>query len=114
MAELRIATFNLENWDETLVGERPSLSERIALVKPQIRRLWTDVVCFQEVNGHERPNQPRALLALAELLASTDLEGASVACTRPGNDGVYNEHNLVVVSRLPVLAFEQPRNSLVD
>ena len=76
MAEVRIATFNLENFDETDAAERPSLAERIQLMRPQIVRLRADIVCFQEVNGQERTNQPRALLALAELLTGTNLAGS--------------------------------------
>ena len=45
-------------------------------MRPQIVRLRADVACFQEVHGQERPGQPRALLALAELLAGTNLAGA--------------------------------------
>jgi hypothetical protein len=36
MAEVRIATFNLENFDETAAGEWPSLAERLTLMRPQI------------------------------------------------------------------------------
>jgi endonuclease/exonuclease/phosphatase family metal-dependent hydrolase len=114
MAEFRIATFNVENLDETAPGERPSLAERVVLMKPQIVRLRADVVCFQEVHGQERPGQPRALLALAELLVGTDLQDANVVSTKPQHDAVYNERNLVVVSHLPVLAFEQVANDFVD
>ena len=58
MAEVRIATFNLENFDETAAGEWPSLAERLTLMRPQIVRLRANIACFQEVNGQERPNQP--------------------------------------------------------
>ena len=114
MAEFRVATFNLENFDETAPGERPSLAERVALMRPQIVRLRADVACFQEVHGQERPAQPRALLALRQLLAGTDLEGANVVSTKPQNDAVYNERNLVVVTHLPVLGVDQVANRLVD
>jgi len=76
---VRVATFNLENFDETGAGVRPSLDERIALMRPQIVRLRADIVCFQEVHGQERPGQPRALLALPRLLEGTNLEGANLA-----------------------------------
>jgi hypothetical protein len=56
MAELRIATFNIENWDETAPGVRPSLAERMALMRPQIVRLRADVACFQ---GGASPGTPR-------------------------------------------------------
>jgi hypothetical protein len=51
MAEVRIATFNLDNFDETAPSEWPSLAERITLMRPQIVRLRASVACFQEVNG---------------------------------------------------------------
>jgi hypothetical protein len=82
MAEVRIATFNLENFDETAPDEWPSLAERIQLMRPQVVRLRADIACFQEVNGQERPNQPRSLLALADLLTGTNLAGAELASTR--------------------------------
>ncbi|MGP4115406.1 endonuclease/exonuclease/phosphatase family protein [Streptomyces sp. 4N509B] len=113
MTEIRIATFNVENLDETAEGELPSLSDRIALMKPQIRRLRADIACFQEVHGQERAGQPRALLALRDLLAGTNLDGATMVSTRPGNDAVFNERNLVVVTHLPVLGRTQLHNDLV-
>jgi hypothetical protein len=57
MVEVRIATFNLENFDETAPGELPTLADRIALMRPQILRLRADIACFQEVHGQERPGQ---------------------------------------------------------
>ena len=86
MPQLRIATFNLENFDEPLAGERPTLAERIALMRPQIVRLDADIACFQEVNGQERAGQPRALLALTDLLAGTTLGGATLVSSKPSND----------------------------
>ncbi len=114
MAEVRIATFNLENFDETAPDEWPSLAERIELMRPQIVRLRANIACFQEVNGQERPNQSRSLLALAELLAGTNLAGAELVSTRTENDDVYDERNLVVATTFPVLGVEQLRNDLVD
>jgi endonuclease/exonuclease/phosphatase family metal-dependent hydrolase len=113
MATIRIATFKLENFDETAPDQRPSLAERIVLMKPQIARLRADIACFQEVNGQERPGQPRALLALDDLLAGTNLQGASVTSTGPAGGGVYDERNLAVVTHLPVTA-HQLRNDLVS
>lgn len=113
MTEFRIATFNLENLDETGPGAMPSLAERIALMRPQIIRLRSSLAFFQEVHGQERPNLPRALLALEQLLAGTNLQGANMVSTRPQDDAVYNERNLVIVTHLPVLAVEQLSNDLV-
>lgn len=47
---LGIATFNLENFDNK-PGQKPSLEDRIALMKPQLHRLNADILCLQEVNG---------------------------------------------------------------
>jgi endonuclease/exonuclease/phosphatase family metal-dependent hydrolase len=114
MAEVRIATFNLENFDETAPDEWPSLAERIELMRPQIVRLRASIACFQEVNGQELPNQPRSLLALADLLTGTNLSGAELVSTRTENGDVYDERNLVVATTFPVLSNEQLRNDLVD
>jgi endonuclease/exonuclease/phosphatase family metal-dependent hydrolase len=113
MTELRIATFNLENFDETPDGVRPSLADRISLMRPQIQRLRADIACFQEVNGQERPGQPRALLALRELLTGTGLDGAELVSTKPKDEGVFDVRNLVVATHLPVLSRQQLRNDLV-
>lgn len=113
MTELRVATFNLENFDETPAGARPSLADRILLMRPQVQRLRADIACFQEVHGQERPGRPRELLALRELLAGTNLAGAELVSTKPKDDGVYNERNLVVATHLPVLSRQQLRNELV-
>jgi endonuclease/exonuclease/phosphatase family metal-dependent hydrolase len=96
------------------VGEWPSLAERLTLMRPQIVRLRANIACFQEVNGQERPNQPRSLLALTELLAGTNLAGAQLPSTRTTNNEVYDERNLVVATAFPVLNVEQLRNDLFD
>jgi len=114
MPSLRVATFNLENFDETKPGERPSLDERIALMRPQIVRLRADICCFQEVHGQERPGQPRALLALQRLLEGTNLEGANLASTKPQDNDVYDVRNIVVATHHTVVQREQLMNNLVD
>lgn len=114
MTQIRIATFNLENFDETLPTARPSLAERITLMKPQITRLRADIACFQEVHGQERPGQPRDLLALKELLAGTNLDGAPLVSTKPESDAVFDVRNLVIATHLPVLKHQQLKNDLVN
>ncbi|MFF8930980.1 endonuclease/exonuclease/phosphatase family protein [Streptomyces longwoodensis] len=113
MSEIRISTFNLENFDETAPTERPSLGDRIALMKPQIKRLRADIACFQEVHGQERPGRPRALLALQELLDGTNLDEAALVSTKPDDDAVFDERNIVIATHLPVLKHEQLKNDLV-
>lgn len=113
MRSLRIATFNLENFNETDPDERPSLDERIALMRPQIDRLRADVVCFQEVNGQERDGEPRGLQALEALLEGTNLEDAELVSTRTQSGEVFDQRNLVVASTMPVVSSAQIRNDLV-
>jgi endonuclease/exonuclease/phosphatase family metal-dependent hydrolase len=113
VTQIRIATFNLENFDETEPTARPQLADRITLMKPQIRRLRADIACFQEVHGQERPGQPRALLALKELLAGTNLDGAALVSTKPENDAVFDVRNLVIATHLPVIKHQQLKNKLV-
>lgn len=114
MAVLRIATFNLENFDETPPGARPTLDERITLMRPQIQRLRADIACFEEVHGQERPGQPRALLALQKLLAGTNLEGATVVSTVGADGSVVDQRNIVVATHLTVLGHDQLLNKLVN
>ena len=88
---LRIATFNLENLDDK-PGQKPTLDERIALMRPQLVRLNADILCLQEVNGQEAPQQPRRLLALERLLEGTPYAGyQKVSTTTADGKEVYNE-----------------------
>ena len=96
----RIATFNLENLDEDPADEpgRPTFAERAALLRPALDRLRANILCLQEVHGQERPDQPRDLLALRELLRGTRYEGHQMVSTRT-RDGsqVYDVRNLVTL-----------------
>jgi endonuclease/exonuclease/phosphatase family metal-dependent hydrolase len=105
--KLRIATFNLENLDDQ-PGDQPTLTERIALMRPQLLRLNADILCLQEVNGQEAPGQPRRLLALESLITGTPYAGFHRVSTMTG-DGtqVYDERNLVILSRFEILEHHQ-------
>lgn len=108
---MRIATFNIENLDETT--RAPLLADRIAVLRPQLLRMNADVLCLQEVHGQERPDQKRALLALDALLAGTPYAAYSRACTLTTKDEPYDVRNLVVLSRFPITDAAQYRNRLV-
>ncbi len=109
---LRIATFNLENLDDR-PGDRPTLTERIQVMRPQLERLRADVLCLQEVHGQETVGQPRDVLALRTLLQGTRYETYQLMHTRTGNDEAYDRRNLVVVSRFPIATRQQLRHDLV-
>ncbi len=118
---LRIATFNLESLDDRPDVE-PPLAARIAVLRPQLLRLKADVLCLQEVNGQRPPGGgPRRLLALDRLLAGTPYEGfqraasSRVSSPKEGADrGADAVHNLVILSRAPILATEELRHHLVE
>ena len=104
---LRIATFNLENLDDQ-PGKKPTLDERIALMRPQLLRLRADILCLQEVNGQEEIGQPRRLLALDRLLEGTDYAGFDRVSTKTMDGAqVYDKRNLVILSRYPITQHRQ-------
>lgn len=103
---LRIATFNLENLDDK-PNERPSLAERIAVLRPQLLRLRADVICFQEVHGQEFEGEPRKLDALNQLLSETPYEWFYMAHTKTTKGEAYDKRNLVVISRYPIRDVQQ-------
>jgi endonuclease/exonuclease/phosphatase family metal-dependent hydrolase len=106
---LRLATFNLENLDDR-PGQAPTLAERIRILRPQLLRLRADVLCLQEIHGQESPGQPRDLLALKALIATTPYAGFHLATTATQAGPPYDVRNLVVLSRFPVLSRQQIKN----
>lgn len=110
--ELRIATFNVENLDD-MTDETPTLSERIAVLRPQLQRLQADLICFQEVHGQEAPGQPRRLLALQTLLQETAYAGYHMAHTLTTNQEAFDKRNLVIISRFPLSDVRQCQNELI-
>jgi len=110
-SKLRIATFNLENLDDK-PGERPTLAERIALMRPQLIRLNADILCLQEVNGQEVPGQPRRLLALDKLLAGTRYATMHRVSTMIADGSqVYDERNLVILSSFEIVERQQYKHT---
>lgn len=101
--DLRIATFNLENLDDK-PGEQPTIEERITVMRPQLLRLNADILCLQEINGQEQAGHPRRLLALRRLFEETPYNAFHCVSTKTAdNTQVYDERNLVVVSRYPIV-----------
>ncbi|MGI9481975.1 MAG: endonuclease/exonuclease/phosphatase family protein [Hyphomicrobiales bacterium] len=104
---MRIATFNLEN----LGGDRPAveLEERVRVLRPQLDRLHADVLCLQEVNAARKSkNEQRQTYALDELLKGTGFEDFQQATSvKPGTSALADRHNLVTLSRWPILDQQQ-------
>lgn len=112
LMRFRIATFNLENLDET--ESAPTLADRFPVLRPPLERLRADVLCLQEIHGQERPDQPRQLHALRALLAGTAYEGFYIEHTKTTRNEAYDVRNLVIVSRYPIRDVQQFRNDLID
>jgi endonuclease/exonuclease/phosphatase family metal-dependent hydrolase len=111
---LRIVTFNLENLDDK-PDQEPTLTERIALMRPQLLRVNADILCLQEVNGQEELGQPRRLLGLAKLLANTPYAGYHQVSTMTVDGAqVYDERNLVILSRFEILEHHQYLNDFAS
>jgi exonuclease III len=105
--KLRLVTFNLENLDDKY-DQKPSLDERIALMRPQFNRLRADILCLQEVNGQEEEGHPRRLLALEKLLATTPYKSyPKVSTMKADGSEVYDERNLVIISRFEITEYKQ-------
>ena len=111
---MRLATFNLESLDLPPRAPRP-LPERAAVLRPALERLRADVVCLQEVNGqHVAGGSDRVLAALDTLLEGTPYATFHrAATTAPGGHGVADVHNLVTLSRFPIVATREVRHHLL-
>ena len=112
---MRIATFNLESLDDP-ADDPALLGRRIAVLRPQIQRLHADVLCLQEVNAQPSGHHgPRRLAALDRLLEDTPFAGFHRASReREPGGGPADVHNLVTLSRYPIVARRQVRHDLVS
>ncbi len=110
---LSLATFNLENLDD-VPDRAPDLAARIGALRPQLARLDADLLCLQEVNAQDHPGGRRDLAALDALLADTPYaDYERVATTNDAGTKPRDVQNLVVLSRLPILAHRQLSQDLV-
>src|SRR6266542_1544433 len=104
--KLRIATFNVENLDDK-PSLKPTLSERIALMRPQLIRINADILCLQEVNG-QKEQGPARLQVLEKFLANTPYARYKTVSTMT-DDGlqVLEVRNVVILSRFEILEHKQ-------
>jgi len=130
--KLRIATFNLENLDDT--SAQPAFAERVALMRPQMMRLRADILCLQEVHGQQQGTH-LGLRALETLLADTAYIGFKRVSTGPfassatpediplpidvipsadNSSSVNNLRNLVLLTRFDILEGRQIKYHFVS
>lgn len=111
-SSLRLATFNLESFGGDRAGLAPTAA-RLDALRAVIVPLEADILCLQEVNGQRPQGGGDRTLADLDLL----LDGTTFAdCPRISaglNGPVGDRHNLVVVSRLPIVASRRLWHDLV-
>jgi endonuclease/exonuclease/phosphatase family metal-dependent hydrolase len=106
---LRIATFNLENLDDG-PSVKPALADRIQIMRPQLERVAADVLCLQEVHG-QGPAGARTLSALDQLVSGTPYASFHRQTTLTTSGKLYDQRNLVVLSRFPILSVQIIRDN---
>lgn len=108
---MRVATWNLENFDER---SPVPLEARRAALEPTLRALNADVLCLQEVGAERHGSSgPRALGLLDALLAGTPYEAFHRFAAGLANGALADVHNQVVLSRHPLRACRAVSNELV-
>lgn len=111
MNTIRIATFNLENLDDK-PGAKPTLDERIAVMRPQLLRLKADILCLQEVNGQKEAGKTCRLLALKRLIEGTPYADYYVASTKTEEEKqVCEVRTLVILSRYEIVSHQQYKHN---
>jgi endonuclease/exonuclease/phosphatase family metal-dependent hydrolase len=106
--KLRIATFNLENLDDN-PSTVPPLVERIRIICPQLDRVGADIICLQEIHSQGAVGS-RTLAALNQLLTNTPYAGFSQQATLSTSGQLYDQRNLVTLSRFPIINTQIIRN----
>ena len=101
---MRLATYNLESFGEDRF--RPErLEKRVMALRPRLSELAADILCLQEVNAQKPQREKiRQFTALELLLDETPYSGYYRATSlREDHQGPSDRHNLVVLSRFPIL-----------
>lgn len=112
---MRVATFNLESLDLPPRAPRP-IEARIEMLRPELERACADILCLQEVNSQNQPGtKERTLEALDRLIEGTPYEDFSRAVsTSSDGKGISDVHNLVTLSRWPVLDTRSIRHDFIQ
>ena len=115
---MRVATFNVENLDDSDPQKASEFLVRLDVMKPALRRLRADILCLQEVHGQgPGGNVPYTLRALERLLEDTPYERFHIRHTTPlGQSDPYSVRNLVTLVRPDwvVEAVDQIRDNSIE
>lgn len=117
MAQLRVATLNIENLDFSEDATNPPLKQRIPVLRSHLAQLNADVLCLQEIHGQlDEASGRRKFLALQTLLETTQYANYYLAGTydlKLGKNHALAHRNLVTLSRFPLKFIRQFHNDLV-
>ncbi|GAA0785879.1 endonuclease/exonuclease/phosphatase family protein [Roseibium denhamense] len=104
---MRLATFNIESFGDDRL-DPDGLAPRISALRPQLLELDADILCLQEVNAQKPKGvKIRSFNALRHLLEDTPYATYHFASSlRPSGKGPGDRHNLVVLSKYPILSAE--------
>ncbi len=111
---MRIATFNMDSFG----GDRPGTAatrDHAAILRPVLDRLDADILCLQEING-QKPGSglDRTVADLEELIATTIYAGFHYAVSVDRDGTPDDRHNLVTLSRFPIIQAESLHHDFVD
>ena len=112
-SSLVVATFNLDNLGRRH-GHILPLAAHLAMLRPLLAALKADILCLQEVNAQKASaTAKRSLADLTTLLTGTGYENYACIASALPNGELADIHNLVVLSRFPVLRHRQYWQDLV-
>jgi endonuclease/exonuclease/phosphatase family metal-dependent hydrolase len=108
---LIIASYNLDSLDDT--GDDPrDFDARLRALRPKLVRLEADILCLQEVQA-QKVGSKRRLRALDRLLEDTVYADYHRVHTVAETGRLSDVHNLVILSRYPVLRSGKVSHELV-
>lgn len=116
---VKIATFNIENLDESSSKYSPTLDKRIPSLRGMLYRLDADILCLQEVHAQELPahtanNPQRELSSLETLIVDTQYAHYHMAHTVTSDGEAYDKRNLVILSKWPITTLNQYKHDHLD
>lgn len=111
---MRIASFNVENLTDEPRSGAP-LQARLDVLQPQLNRLAADILCLQEVDATKSSASARRELGVIDqLIAGTPYADFHIASSIAAATGApRDKHNLVVLSRWPIVLSTQYFHDLV-
>jgi len=110
---LRIATFNLENLGRD-TGSAETGEKHLECLRGQILEIGADILCLQEIDAQKPQKKGKRRLAALDALVRDSPYADFTRIASETEAGLPADiHNLVILSRFPVLEHGQYRQSLM-